>query len=99
MTLENLQGVWYSEYEDGAGIYQDVLNVEGNRASIFETVAGVISDTWNGEGPCEIQLAECGGIRNVPELLIHRETGPAAGGTAGIFISRVDEDRFYDAGD
>ena len=98
VTLENLQGVWYSEYEDGAGIYQDVLNVEGNRASIFETVAGVISDTWNGEGPCEIQMAECGGIRNVPELLIHRETGPAAGGTAGIYISRVDEDRFYDAG-
>ena len=63
VTLEKLQGVWYSEYEDGAGIYQDVLNVEGNRASIFETVAGVISDTWNGEGPCEIQLAECGGIR------------------------------------
>lgn len=98
VTAENLQGVWYSEYMDSAGIYQDILNVEGDRASLFETVDGRISETWNGEGPFTIVMAENSAKRHIPELILRKETGPAAGGTAGIYISRVDENRFYDAG-
>jgi len=98
VTLDALQGVWYSEYEDSAGLYQVVLNVEGDRASIFETVGGRISSTWNGEGPCSLKLESYLPGRHVPELLIGMENGPAGTGQAGIYISRVDEDRFYDAG-
>ena len=98
VTLENLQGVWYSEYEDSAGFYQDILNVEGNLASLFETVSDRTSETWNSAGHCMIAMAESSAGRHIPELVIRKEVGPAAGGTAGIYISRVDADRFYDAG-
>ncbi len=98
VTMESLQGLWYSQYHDSAGTYQDVLNIQGNRASLFETIDGRISETWNLEGPCELVMGEIISKRHVPELVIRGENGPAAGGSAGIYISRVDPNRFYDAG-
>lgn len=98
VTLENLQGLWYSEYEDGAGLYMDLLNIEGDRGWIFETVGGRISSVWNGEGPVSVVMQHFSGAVWYPELLLSRESGPSAGGIAGIYITSVAEDRFYDAG-
>ena len=98
VTLENLQGLWYSEYEDGAGLYMVLLNIEGDKGWIFETVADRISSVWNGEGPVSIVMTNLMGDIWYPELLLSREDGPATGGIAGIYISSVDKERFYDAG-
>ena len=70
----------------------------GNLASLFETVSDRTSETWNSAGHCMIAMAESSAGRHIPELVIRKEVGLAAGGTAGIYISRVDADRFYDAG-
>ena len=98
VTLENLQGLWYSEYEDGAGLYMVLLNIEGDKGWIFETVADRISSVWNGEGPVSIVMTNLMGDIWYPELLLSCEDGPATGGIAGIYISSVDKERFYDAG-
>ena len=98
VTPESLQGVWYSEYTDSAGLYRDVLHIYGDHASIFETVDGRISSTWNGDGPCSIVMEEYRQNRHVPELLIKKSESDTYGSIAGIYISRVDSDKFYDAG-
>ena len=95
VTMDNLQGVWYSEYTDSAGLYRTVLHVYGDQASIFETVDGRISDTWNGDGNCFVQLTDYRPNHHVPELLIKKPG--ASAGLAGIYISQVDDDKFYDA--
>jgi len=97
VTMDNLQGVWYGEYEDGAGWYQDVLVIDGDSATIFETIDGRPSETWNGAGTGAISMVEYDRNRSFPELIIEMESGVCAGASAGIAISRVDEDRFYDA--
>ena len=97
VTLDNLQGVWYSEYLDGAGWYQDVLTVDGDRATLFETVNGQPSAVWNGEGPASVVMVEHDVNRSFPELIVRLESGPGAEATAGIAITRVDEWGFYDA--
>ena len=98
VTPENLQGVWYSEYTDSAGLYRDVLHIYGDHASIFETIDGRISSTWNGDGPFSIEMGEYRQNRHVPELLIKKAESDTYGSIAGIYISRVDSDKFYDAG-
>ena len=98
VTLENLQGLWYSEDYDSAGQYQVLLNVDGEKAWIFETVGGRISSVWNGDGTASVRMTEFMPGITYPELLIHHDGGPAKPGTAGIYIGFVEEDRFYDAG-
>ena len=97
VTLENLQGLLYSEYYDGAGQYQVLLKIEGERGWIFETVGGRISSAWNGEGSLRIKLEEFMPDIWRPELLLDYDKGTAKG-TAGVYITSVEEDRFYDAG-
>ena len=97
VTLENLQGVWYSEYTDTEGLYRDVLHVYGDHASIFETINGRVSSIWNGDGPCSVAMEEYRQNHHVPELLIKKTESDTYGSIAGIYISKVDEDKFYDA--
>ena len=97
VTLDNLQGVWYAEYVDGAGWYQDVLVIDGDSATIFETIDGEATENWNGAGTAEIRMVEYDQGRSFPELIVAMQYGAGAGQSAGIAISRVDEDRFYDA--
>ena len=96
VTMENLQGLWYSEYWDSAGLYQTLLSIEGDRGWIFETVDGTISSVWNGDGPAHIVMEEFMPDIYRPELILEKTNG--AGGAAGIYITSVEEDRFYDAG-
>jgi len=96
VSLDALQGVWYGEYEDEAGWYQDVLSIDGDSATLFETLDGKPCSVWNGAGTASIEMAEYDENRFWPELIISLETGAGAGIRAGIFVSRVDGDRFYD---
>ena len=97
VTLYALQGVWYSEYEDSAGWYQDVLIVDEDYATLFETVDGLPSTTWNGMGPASIETLEYDENRFIPELIVRMESGVGEGGVAGIAITWVGWERFYDA--
>ena len=96
VTPERLQGLWYSEYTDSAGLYLVTLNIEGDRATLFETVGGRPSSTWNGSGPYRIKLENFRGDIWYPELEIQAEEGPAGRGSYGIYITNVEEYRFYD---
>ena len=97
VKMDGLQGVWYSEYEDSAGWYQDVLAIDGDSATILETVNGAPSTTWNGAGNASIQMVDYDGSWCFPELIIAMEFGVGAGSKAAIAVTRVDEERFYDA--
>ena len=95
VTLENLEGVWYSEhYEEGKRI-QTVLIVDGEEATLFETADGVPSESRNGKGTAVIEPGE--GDWPVPKLLIDYSEGAGCGLTEEIFISEVDYSTFYDA--
>ena len=96
VTLDNLEGVWYSEFADDGGFYQDILTIEGNRATILETVDGDVSPYWNNNGSAEIVMTEYIPGRIFPELLIKDEINGI--GTAGIYISHVSENYFFDQG-
>ena len=98
VTLDNLQGVWYTESQNPDGLYQVVLTVDGDQATLFETIDGRISSTWNGGGTAGIVLQDFTAGIAYPELLIKMEHGPSMGGTAGIYISNVEEGYFYDCG-
>lgn len=98
VTLENLQGLWYAEHYDSAGQYQVLLNIDGDRGWIFETVGGRISSTWNGEGTVSLEMTEFRPGVSFPELLLRKDGSRDSGGTAGIYISFAEDDRFYDAG-
>ena len=98
VSMDSLQGVWYTEYDSGGELAQVILHVDGGRASLFETIGYKPFDVWNGEGTAELTLAESANGMYVPYLLLHFDDGPAAGHTAGIYISSVGEDRFYDCG-
>lgn len=98
VTLENLQGLWYAKYYDSAGQYQVLLNIDGDRGWIFETVGDRISSSWNGEGTVSLEMTEFRPGVSFPELLLKQDGGRDSGGTAGIYIGYVEEDRFYDAG-
>ena len=98
VTLENLQGVWYSEYTDSAGFYQDMLTIDGDQATLFETVNGEPSSVWNGSGTASITLERVMGDTYYPELLIDKNNSPASRstGVAGIYITSVLDNAFYD---
>ena len=98
VTLDNLQGLWYSEYEDGAGIYMTLLNIDGEEGWIFETVDGRISSTWNGEGKVSLVMQDFMDDIWYPELLLDKKDGTKRSNIAGIYITDVESDRFYDAG-
>ena len=96
--MEKLQGVWYTETPEEDGLHQVVLTVDEDRAVLFETVDGKLSSFWNGGGHAEIKMQNFNAGTAYPELLIQMEHGPSLGGSAGIYISSVDEERFYDSG-
>ncbi len=98
VTLENLQGVWYTESQDSGGLDQVVLTVDEDRAVLFETIDGEISRFWNGGGKSSIEFANIQAGISVPELIVNMEHGPSVGGSAGIYISSVNEYAFYDCG-
>ena len=98
VTLDNLQGVWYTESSEPDGLYQVVLTVDEDRAVIFETIDGKVSSTWNGGGTASVVMTDFTAGIAYPELLIKMEHGPSVGGTAGIYISNVEQDYFYDCG-
>ena len=98
VTLDKLQGVWYTETPEDDGLHQVVLTVDEDRAVLFETVDGKLSSFWNGGGHAEIKMQNFNAGTAYPELLIQMEHGPSLGGSAGIYISSVDEERFYDSG-
>ena len=98
VTLEALQGVWYTE--EGAGLNKEmnILTVEGDRASLLERLpSGELSTIWNGAGTASI-IADPDNypFEYMPELIIRFTEG--SDGSAGIFISHVEENRFYDSG-
>ena len=97
VTLDNLQGVWYTEDIESDGLHQVVLTVDEDRATLFETIEGVPSKFWNGGGEASIVMQDYLPEITVPELIIQMETGPATG-SAGIYVSGVSEDMFYDRG-
>lgn len=92
VTPKNLEGVWISEYNDEGALYRDVLTIEDGMGSLLETVNGEIIPAWNISGPVSVRMDE---DRLQPELLI--EDGTGATGGAGIFITAVDENCFYDS--
>ena len=97
VTLSNLEGVWYTEKIDGQALTMDLLTISGKEATLFETKNGEISPFWNYAGKAEIVKVH--GNRtdeSVPELLISDNSGETAG--AGIYITSVDRDVFYDQG-
>ena len=96
VNIGNLQGVWYSEYDDSAGHYQVVLRVSGNKAAIYEELNGVPDSIWNGEGVVSFELTNHSGQKYWPLMKIDREDG--SGNIAAIYITNVEEGRFYDAG-
>lgn len=98
VTMENLQGVWYTETAESDGLHQVVLTVDEDRAILFETVNGEASKFWNGGGHAELTLQSYSSGTVYPELIIQEEHGPSMGGSAGIYISSVGQDSFYDCG-
>lgn len=94
--MENLEGVWYSEYEKGADIYRDVLTIEDGRSTLFRTVNDEPDPFWNHKGSAELRMTEYRPGKIFLELLIHDEEKD--NGTAGIYISNVTEDNFFDQG-
>ena len=98
VTMENLQGVWYTETSESDGLHQVVLTVDEDRAVLFETVNGEVSKLWNGGGRAELTLQNFNSGTAYPELIIRMEHGPGMGGSAGIYISSVGQDAFYDCG-
>ena len=96
MNIGDLQGVWYSEYNDGAGHYQVVLRVSGNKASIYEELNGIPDSIWNGEGVVSFELTNHSGEKYWPLMKIDREDG--SGNIAAIYITNVEDGKFYDAG-
>ncbi|MBR4441770.1 MAG: hypothetical protein IKS52_00685 [Clostridia bacterium] len=97
VTLDSLQGIWYSDYMEDGVLYQDVLSIDGDSATLFETADGTPGSIWNGAGTAWIEMVEHMENQFFPELMIRMESGASAGSTAGICVSRVDENRFYDA--
>ena len=97
VTIDALQGVWYSEYSDNAGFYQDVLNIDGDNVSIFETVSGTPSGTLNGSGTASVEYSEFTTDKWYPMLKIDMKEGKSKG-IAGIYINNITPGRFYDAG-
>lgn len=97
VTLQNLQGVWFSNHQDAGGFYMDVLVIDGSTGTLLESVDGALSPYWNGRGPAEIIYMDYNSTHSWPELIIDMEEG--AGGSAGIYITNVDvqNGRFYDS--
>lgn len=95
VTMENLQGLWYTDYVENDSFYQVMLKVDGDKSFIFETKDGEPTDYWNGEGEASLVTAEFRSFIHWPELLINKEDGK---NLCGIYISRVDEYAFYDPG-
>lgn len=95
VTAENLQGVWYSEYSDEGGYYQDVLVIEENTASIVEAVDRKISSEWNAKGYLEIDYVDFVEYKSYPEVIIRNSEG-----AAGIYVTYVDKEKglLYDSG-
>lgn len=98
VTMENLQGVWYTEDTESDGLHQVILTVDEDRAVLFETINGEVSRFWNGGGHADIRMENFNSGTVYPELIIQMEHGPGMGGSAGIYISSVGQDRFYDCG-
>ena len=99
VTLEALQGVWYSEYYENGEFWQDIVTVEGDQGTIFETKNGVPElRFWNGAGKVGLTVVEQLPDQYYPMLTLETATGPSSPGSIGIYISRVDGDKFYDAG-
>ena len=98
VTLENLQGLWYTEEADKDGLIQILLNVDGDRATLFKTTGSEPDPYWNGSGKVSFQLGKLRSDVAYPELLIRLDEGPAEGVTPGIYIGSVNGDSFYDAG-
>lgn len=97
VTMDNLQGVWYSEYVDGAGFYRDVLVIENDQAKLFETLNGEPDKYWNIKGSAALTAGTIIRGKTYPELLIKDEADDNA--TAGIYISCVIPDEsFFDQG-
>ena len=94
VTLDNLEGVWYSEIIDDSGYTQTALIIEDGEATLFETVNGVPTSYWNGKGPASVETSS----QHIPMLSISFTEGVSKGGTAGIYITVVDEDMFFDEG-
>ncbi|MCQ2401593.1 MAG: hypothetical protein MJ059_06695 [Lachnospiraceae bacterium] len=97
VTIGNLQGVWYSEMEDGSKRVQTVLVMKDDQATLFETVDGEPATYWNGKGTARIDADHGDPYNHVPELIIDFTEGVSKGGSAGIYISEVDDMCFYDA--
>lgn len=96
VTMDNLQGVWYSEYVDSAGFYQDVLKIEGDQGTLIETIDGKVSSLWNKKGEAWLVSETIYPGKIYPELLLKDYEG---NGTAGIYISSVVPDYcFFDQG-
>lgn len=95
VTMENLQGIWYTDYMENGSFYQVMLKVDGDKSFIFETKDGEPTDYWNGEGEASLVTAEFRSFIHWPELLINKKDGS---NLCGIYISRVDEYAFYDVG-
>ena len=97
VTLPNLEGVWYTEKIDGMNLTMDLLTISGTKATLFETKNDEVSPFWNLDGEAEIvRVHSTRTDESVPELLISDSTGETAG--AGIYITSVDQDAFYDQG-
>ena len=95
VAMENLQGIWYTDYMENGSFYQVMLKVDGDKSFIFETKDGEPTDYWNGEGEASLVTAEFRSFIHWPELLINKKDGV---NLCGIYISRVDEYAFYDVG-
>lgn len=94
VTMDNLQGVWYSEYVDSISFYQDVLVIEGDHGTLYEEANGEPTSYWNGEGTVSLESDDIG-FGEIPELVIKYADGS---GSAGVYITSVNEDVFYDPG-
>ena len=57
VTMENLQGIWYTDYMENGSFYQVMLKVDGDKSFIFETKDGEPTDYWNGEGEASLVTA------------------------------------------
>ena len=95
VTLENLQGIWYTDYAESGSYYQVILKVDGSDSFIFETKDGEPQSYWNGKGEASLVLQEFRRGLHWPELLLNELSGQ---NLCGIYISRVDEASFYDVG-
>ncbi|MCR5370094.1 MAG: hypothetical protein K6E83_05245 [Clostridium sp.] len=95
VTMENLQGIWYTDYIENESFFQVLLKVDGSRGWIMERKDGEPTSYWNGEGKVSLTTAEYRSFIHWPELLLDKDEG---GNIAGIYISRVDDYAFYDVG-